>query len=71
MLYLVIAMFSMGEFTYEENMIRHIAFNFEVQDLLNLPPRFSKIVVASYFTIISKRDFFLSHMTRLVDVQLF
>ena len=68
---------------YEENMIRPIAFNFQVisykplMDLLNLRPRFSRNVAPPYFTTIckitgiarvSKRDFFLSHIARLADL---
>ena len=70
---------------YEENMIRHIAINFEVisykplLDLLNLPPIFSRNVAPAYFTTIQDNryhksfngNFFLSHMTRLVDLHLF
>ena len=43
---------------YEENMIRCIAFNFEVisykplLDFLNFPPRFSRNVATPYFTTI-------------------
>ena len=43
---------------YEENKIRHIAFNFEVisykplLDLFNLYPRFSRNVAPPYFTTI-------------------
>ena len=43
---------------YEDNMIRRIAFNFEVisykplLDLLNIPPRFSRNVSSPYFTTI-------------------
>ena len=43
---------------HADNMIRHIAFNFEVisckplLDLLNIPPRFSRSVAPPYFTTI-------------------
>ena len=48
---------------YEENMLGHIAFNFEVisykplLDLLNIPPKFSRNVTPPYFkTIQDNRD---------------
>ena len=70
---------------YEENMIRHIAFNFEVisykllMDFLNLPPSFSRNVAPPYCTTIQdnkdeknfKEELLLSHMTKLIYLQLF